>query len=127
MVVDVLASDGRGLLLNHGLAGLHSLVTELSSLLLETGTDGGVITVVDLTGLGGGDAVGVLLGENLTVLDGLDGGVVEVDVDFLVDGSLGLLDARLLDGLLDDGRSDLLVDGGVLVSSVVPEVWERLG
>ena len=116
----MLASDGRGLLLDYGLASLHSLVTELSSLLLETGTDGGVITVVDLTGLSGGDAVGVLLGKNLTILDGLDRGVVVVDVDFLVDGGLGLLDARLLDSLLDDGRSDLLVDGRVLVSSVVP-------
>lgn len=120
MVVNVLASDGRGLLLNHLLSSLHSLVAELRSLLLETGTDGRIITVVDLTSLGGSDAVAMLLGENLTVFDGLDGCVVVVLVDLLVDGSLSLLDAGLLHRLLHDSGSDLLMDGRILVAGIVP-------
>lgn len=61
--------------------------------------------VLDVAVLDAGHLVGVLFGEDLAVLDGLDGGVVVVLVDLTVDG-FGLL--------VELGASYMLVlDGGV--------------
>ena len=51
-------------------------------------------------------------------------------VDFPIDGGRGLFVSTLLDGLVDDCGSDLLVDGGVmfpgLVAVVFPVQWISL-
>ena len=95
---------------------LGALVTELGSLSGETLLDLGVVAVLERAVLNGGKVVVVLLGENLTVLDGLDGSVVVVLVNLLVDGSLDLLVLLELMALVGDSGSDLLVDSGVVVS-----------
>lgn len=122
VVVDVLASNDRCLLRDNLLLTLDTLVTELSTLLLKTSSDGGVVAVVDVTLLNTRHTVRMLLGKHFAVLHGLNGGVVVVLVDLLVDSHLGLLNAGLVDGLLHDGRCNLFVDGGVIVTGLVPRV-----
>lgn len=121
VVVDMLACNHWGNRV--GLAGspLNVGVTELSSLLFETGLDGSRITMVVLTLLDGNDVVVVGFRENLTILDGLDGGVEVVLVHLTVDGGLNFLMTCLLDGLVHDGRGNPLVNGGVMVTRLVPK------
>lgn len=63
----------------------------------------------------------VLFGEDLSILDGLDRGVVVVLVDLTVNGSLDLLMAGLLNSLVHNGWGNLLVDGGVMFTRLVPK------
>jgi hypothetical protein len=133
-------------LLDHGLDGLVNVVVLV--LASNDGSDlagGGTLDLLDGVDVGGtllgktslnlvvvavlvaavlnGDDVGVVLGgENLLVKDGLLGGVVVVLVNLLVDGGDVLLVLLPLDGLVLDGRSDLLVNGGVVVSGLGHEV-----
>lgn len=119
-MVDVLAGNGRcnGVALTD--AALNTGVLELHTLLLKTSLDGGIVTVILLALLNGGHLVNVLLGENFTVLDWLHRGVVVILVDFTVDGSGGLLMTVLGDALIDYGRGDNLVDGGVIMTGLAP-------
>ena len=120
VVVDVLAGhDGRD---GAGLLALKAdlLITELGRLLLQTKLDllWGVVLVRAV--LDRDDVVVVLLLQLDDVLDWLDGGVVVVLVNLLVNGGLELLVLGAVDGLVDDGRGDLLVDGGVMVTRLGP-------
>ena len=76
--------------------------------------------MLELAVLDRDDVVVMRLRENLAVDDGLDGGVVVVLVHLFVDGSLHVLVLRAVDGLVSDGRGDLLVDGGVIVAGLGP-------
>jgi hypothetical protein len=64
----------------------------------------------------------VLLREHLTVLHWLDGAVVVVLVNLLVDGGLNLLMLMGLHDLMLDSGSDSLVDSGVVVTRLGHEV-----
>lgn len=122
----MLASNGwscRGGVLS--LADLTG-VLELSTLGLEAGLHVVIVAVVDLLVLNSGDVVGVLLWENLAVLDRLDRGVVVVLVHLTVDGSLGLLVLGAGDVLLLDSWGNRLVDGGVVVSRLGHEGVDSL-
>jgi hypothetical protein len=121
VVVDVLTADGGGNGLGVDSLDLSALVSELGSLGSKALLDLGVVAVLERAVLDGGKVVVVLLGKNLTVLDGLDRGVVVVLVNLLVDGSLDLLVLLELMALVGDSRSDLLVDGGVVVTRLGPE------
>lgn len=120
--MDVLASNGgrNGVALTSTAFCTGAL--ELETLLFETSLDGGIVTVVLLALLDGGHLVNVLLWENFTVLDRLDRGVVVILVDLTVDGGGGLFVTVLGDILLHYSRGDLLVDGGVIVTGLVPVV-----
>lgn len=59
-------------------------VVELSALLLETAADGGLVAMVDVTLLRGGDNSFVDLGSDLDGLHGLNGGVVVFLMDLPV-------------------------------------------
>jgi len=76
--------------------------------------------VLELAVLDRDNVVVVRLREDLAVDDGLDGGVVVVLVHLFVDGRLHVLVLRAVDGLVGDGRGDLLVDGGVIVARLGP-------
>ena len=119
VVVNVLASndwgDGVGLFLVHSAVAL-----ELSRFLFEAGFDSLGIAMLMVTLLDGDDVVMMFLGKDFTVKDGLNGGVVMVLMDFTVDGGRGLFVTLLDDVLVHDGGSNLLVDGGVMVTSLVP-------
>lgn len=121
MVVHVLASNDRcngvGLLGTNFSAG----VLELRTLSFQTSLDGILVTVLDLALFNGGHAVGVLFRENFAILDWLDRGVVMVLVHLAINGSLRLLMTLLDHLLLHNGGSDLLMDCGVMVTSLVPE------
>lgn len=118
-MVNVLASNdwgnGVGLFLGHTTVAL-----ELSGFLFEAGFDSIGIAMLMVTFLDGDDVVMMFLGKDFTVLDRLNGGVVMVLVDLTIDGSRGLLVTLLNDGLVHDGGSNLLVNGGVVVTSLVP-------
>lgn len=122
VVVDVLTADGGCNRLRVHSLELGALISELGSLSSETLLDLGVVAVLERAVLDGGKVVVVLLGENLTVLDGLDGSVVVVLVNLLVNGSLDLLVLLELVALVGDSGSDLLMDSGVVVSRLGPEV-----
>ena len=61
-------------------------VFELGSLVSEVFLDVRVVAVLDLAMVNGSHVVGVLLGEDFLLEDGLHGGVVVVLVHFAVDG-----------------------------------------
>ncbi len=114
-MVNVLASDdGRG---GAGLDGpaLDAGIPELGCLLAELRRDIVTLAVVVLTNLDGSDLVNVGLRDDLAGEDRLDGGVVVVLVDLLVDSLLDLLVAALLYRLMGDGRGHLLVHGRIVV------------
>jgi len=122
VVVDVLAGDdggdAGGVLALDTLAG----VTELATLGGEAALDVTGVVVLEGAVLDGDDVVVVLLPHLGDVLDGLDRGVVVVLVDLLVDGGLDIFVLGAVDGLVGDGRGDLLVDGGVMVAGLGHEV-----
>ena len=84
VVVHVLSGEGRARRLRLNRRGFDTSIVEASSLLLETATDLGIVAVVEVTLLNGGDVVLVRLGEHLTVLDRLDRGVMVVLVNLAV-------------------------------------------
>ena len=89
---------------------------ELSGLLLETTVDVLVATVDILTVLDGKDVLLVLLGQDLPVLDRLNGCVVVILVNFLVDDRNDLLALLPFYSLLYNGRVDLFVDGSIMMT-----------
>lgn len=89
MVVAVLTSDDGSLGVSVCSLALLAGALELGSLLVKLRLDGSGVAVVVLAVLDRGGPVGVLLGQNLTVLDGLDGRVVVVLVNLTVDGTFG--------------------------------------
>lgn len=74
-----------------------------------------------LTVLHGDDVVSMLFRKHFAILDGLNGGVEMILVNFTIDGCSSLFMAVLGDSLLSDSGSNSLVDGGVMVTSFVPE------
>jgi len=92
------------------------LIAELSLFLRQVLLGGFVVTVVKLAVLDSTELGSVLLWKDLTVLDWLDGAVVVVLVNLLVDSSVDLLVLVGLDDLLGDCRGNCLVDSGVMVA-----------
>jgi len=119
VVVNMLAGDGWFHALGHSGATLNASALEPSSLLFETSLDGSRISMAVFTGLNGGHVMNMLLWENLAILHRLDGGVIMVLVNLTIDGGLHILVTGLHDLLLDDGGSNLLVDGGVCFTSIL--------
>ena len=119
MMMNVLTSndwgDGVGLFLGHTTVAL-----ELGRFLFEAGLDCIGIAVLMVTFLDRNDVVMMLLGKDFTVMDRLNGGVVMVLMDLTIDGSSGLLVTLLDDVLVYDGGGNLLVNRGVMVTSLVP-------
>lgn len=93
---------------------------ELGGFLFDTSLDLGRITMVMFTVLDRNHVVRMLLGQNLAVLDGLDGCVKVILVNFTVNGSGGFLVAVFCDVLIHDSGSNFLVDSGVMVTRLVP-------
>lgn len=84
-----------------------------------------VVVAVLVAAVLNGDNVGVvLLRKNLAVKHGLLSGVVVILVNLLVDGGGVLLVLLPLDGLVLHSRSNLLVDGGVVLSRLGHEVLD---
>ena len=124
MVVLVLASNDGGDLAGSLAINLLDGVNIAGALLSETSLNI-VLVAVLVTAVLNGDDVGVVLsGKNLFVDDGLLGGVVVILVNFLVDGGDVLLVLLSLDSLVLNGRSDLLVNGGVVVARLGHEVLD---
>ena len=118
MVVDMFTSNGGGYRVALTDTTFSAGVLELAAFLLKTGLDGSSISVAVLTCLNSGHLMLMALWEDFAVLDGLDGSVEMVLVDFAVDGSGSLLMTMFRDGLVHDSRCDSLVDGGVMLSSL---------
>lgn len=75
-----------------------------------------IISMLDVAVLDAPYLVGVRLGKHLLVLDGLDGGMVVVLVNFAVHGGGDIFVAGWGDILMLNGRVDGLVDSGVVLS-----------
>jgi len=114
MVVDMLACS-------HGESGLRVVclscgggVLEFGGFACETLFRLRLVVVVEFAVLDGNHVVGVLLGEDLLVLEGLHGCVVVLLVDLAVDGLSDVLMAGRLNGLRGDGWVDDFLDVGVV-------------
>jgi len=122
VVVNVLARQGwcsgRSVLSLSDLFG----ALELSSLSLESLSHVLIVAVVDLAVLSANQVVRVLLRKNLTVLDGLDGGVVVILVNLAVDDLLGFLVLGAGDVLILNSWVHCLVDSGFVLSILGEEV-----
>lgn len=95
-------------------------VLELCTLLFKTCFDGLFVTVMVLPMLDGNNVVLVLFWKDFAVFDWLDRGMVVVLVHLTVDGGLSFFMANLFDRLVHNGRRHFLVDGGVMVTCLVP-------
>ena len=95
-------------------------VFELSSLLFQTGLDSLWVAMLMVTLLDAHHVVGVLLWQNLAVLHRLHGGVIVVLMDLTIDGGGSLLMTLLNDVLVGHGGCHLLMDSGIMVTSLGP-------
>ena len=77
--------------------------------------------MLEATVLNANQVVGVLLWQNLAIMDGLNGSVVVILVDLLVNCGLNVLVACRGHVLVHNSGSDLLVDGGVMLARLVPD------
>lgn len=124
VVVNVLSANGRGNTL--AVSGLvNTPLVSKAGLVINKRPLGSVgIAVVKLAVLNGTKLGSVLLGENLTVQHRLDGAVVVILVDLLVDGCVDLLVyVGLNDFVLNSGGYSL-VDSGVMVTGAAHEVGD---
>lgn len=101
-------------------AALNALALELGTLLLKTSFDGFGVTVVMFTMLDRNNVVFVALRKHFAVLYGLNRSMEMILVNFPIDGCLGLFMTMFRYGLLSDSGSDSLMNGGVVVTSLVP-------
>ena len=124
VVVLVLASNNGCDVAGGGTLDSLDGVTVLGTLLCKASLNLVVVAVLVAAVLNGNDVLVVLGRKNLLVEDRLLGGVVVILVDLLVDGGDVLLVLLPLDGLVLDGRSDLLVNSGVVVSRLGHEVLD---
>lgn len=120
-MVDVLASDHRSDGVGLFCTGFTTGVLELEAFLLETGLDRFGIAMDVFTVLDRNHIVSVLLGQHLAVLYGLHRSVIMILVHFTIDGGLSLLMTVLAYFLVHNGGGNLLVDSGVMMSSLGPE------
>lgn len=102
------------------LFGYTTVALELSSFLLQTGLDSLGIAVLVVTLLDRDDVVLMLFRENFTVVHGLDRGMVMVLVNLAVDGSGSLFVTLLDNSLVHNCGSNFFVNGGVMMTSLVP-------
>lgn len=121
VMMDMLADNSGCRCLRADGPGLNMLVMELSTLLLETAADCGLVAFVQDPLLRVGNDSCVFLGEDDFVLDRLNGGMVMVLMNLAVDDGLDLLMFGLLDRFLDHGGGDLLVNGGVVMTGPVED------
>jgi hypothetical protein len=115
-VANVLAGNGR--CLSCGVLHIANLTIalEFGPLSLKSLSYLLVSALTELSLLDTNHVVGVWLGENLLVLNKLDGGVVVVFVDFTVNCTLDILLFRSGDSLLLDSWVYSLVDGSLMLS-----------
>lgn len=124
MMMDMLSSNSGCCALRLGSGVNASLIPE-ALLLSSEGLLGLVgVAVIELALLNRTDISLVLLREYLAVQNGLDGAVIVVLVDFLVDGGVDLLVYMGLDGLVGDAGRDSLVDSGVFMAGLRGELTE---
>lgn len=124
VVVLVLASNNGCDVAGGGTLDSLDGVTVLGTLLCKASLNLVVAAVLVAAVLDGDDVVVVLLREDLLVEHRLLGGVVVVLVNLLVDGGDVLLVLLPLNGLVLDSRSDLLVNGGVVLTRLGHEVLD---
>jgi hypothetical protein len=122
VVVDMLTTNGSSLALAVGVSIYNALILELSLLLNKIALGGVVVAVVKFAVLDSSELSSVLFRENLTILDGLNGAVVMILVNLLVNRSLNLLMGVRLNDLMLDSRSNSLVDSCVVVPRLGHEV-----
>lgn len=119
-MVNVLASDHWSDRVGLLGTGINTLVLELKTFLLETGLDGLGVAMNVFTVLDRDYVVSVLLRQHLAVLYGLYRSVIMILMHFTIDGGLSLLMTVLAYFLFHNGRGDLLVDSGVMMTSLGP-------
>jgi len=124
MVVNVLAANRcRSALAMSGGVNLP-LVFEASLFIDKVPLCGIMITVVELSVLDCTELGGVLLRQDLTILNWLNSAVVVVLMDLFVDNCLNLLMLVRLYHFVLHGRSNSLVDGSVVVTRLGHEVGD---
>jgi len=127
LLVKTLALDNRSAAL--GLDGVShdALVVQLPGFGPQGPFSGLVVAVIDIAVLCCGHTIPVLLRQNLSILDRLDGAVVMVLVDLFVDGSTDNFMPGRLDCLVFYGRSNLLIDASIVMSSLGHVLSSLLG
>jgi len=122
VMMNVLASNDWCYGVRFFRTSLSASILELQTLLLETSLDGLSISVLVFTVFDWDHVVNVLLWQHFTVFDWLHGSVVVILVHFAIDGGLSLLMTVRADLLIHNSRSDLLMDGGVMMTRLGPSI-----
>jgi len=121
VMMNVLSSDSGRCSLGVLSVSNCASALELSGLSLEALLDVIVIAVLHFAGLDTGHLMGVLLWENLAILDRLHRCVVVILMDLAVNCSANVLLLSLGDVLVGDSWVYSLVNGGVVLSIFVKE------
>jgi hypothetical protein len=104
---------------------LHDLVVLEPALVFSEGSLGVImITVIKFSVLHGANVGSVFLGQNLLVLNRLDGAMVVVLMNLLVDGGVDLLVLVRLDCFVLYGWGYFLVDSSVMVAGIGSEIFD---
>lgn len=121
VMVDTLTTDDRsGLLGSAGLVG-DGCVLVPSGITLKGGSNVAIVAMVELLVLNGNDVVSVLLRKSLFVCDGLDGSMVMMLMNLLINSSGYMLMLVRHDMLLSGGSSNIFLDSGLVLSVVREE------
>ena len=116
--METFALDSRSAAL--GLSGVShdTLVVQLPGLGPQGFFSGLVVAVIKMPVLCSGHSMPVLLRQDFSILDRLNGAVVMVLVDLFVGGSTDLFMPGRLDCLVLYGRGGLLMDGSIVMSGL---------
>ncbi len=114
--METLVLDSRGAALGFCGVSHNTLVVQLPRFGPQRLLSGLLVAVIKLPVLCSGYPTLVLLGQDFSVLNRLDGAVVMVLVDLLIGGSLDLFMPGRFDRLVLDGRGGLLMDGSIVMT-----------
>lgn len=120
VVVNMLACNGRCDRMSLLSTAFGTDILKLSSLLLQASLNSCRVTVVLLTVLDWNNIVVMLFWQDFPIFDRLDRGVVVILMHLPIDCSLRLFMPVLGHVFVDHGRSNFLVHGSVMMTSLVP-------
>ena len=122
LLVKTLALDNRSVALGLGGVSYDTLVVQLPSFGPQGFLSSFVVAVIEIAVLRSGHSVPMLLWQDLSIFDWLDSIVVMVLVDLFIDRSIDLFMPCRLHCLVYYGRSDLLIDSSIVMSSLGHDV-----
>ena len=123
VMMNMLPSDDRGNRVRFLGGGVSASVLKLQTLLFKARLYSFGITMNMFTSLHPYNIVMMLFGQNFTILDRLNCGVVVILVNLTINRCGGFFVALFNDGLVHNGRSNFFMNSRVMVTRFMPNTW----